>query len=171
MGRRRVITALTVLVVASALLAGQFTAAEAATTGSASAAAKNAAGSSFFGSLTPAQAAALSKNVDRPVIVVLKSQFARSSVQSPLVAELRQVHATNVKRFQLVDAVSATVSAAAESLIAASPAVDEVIPDVTFSGGNQKIPASPRSGLRVPAVRASRFCVQPGTAGRYAITC
>jgi Subtilase family len=135
MGRRRVISALTVSVAASALLAGQFTAAEAATTGSAGAAAENAAGSSFFGPLTPALAAALSKNADRPVIVILKSQFARTSVQSPLVAALRQVHATNVKRFQLVDAVSATVSAAAERLIAASPAVEEIIPDVTFSGG------------------------------------
>jgi hypothetical protein len=155
MSKRRVISVLTVSVAASALVSGQFVTAAAAATGAVTQSAGNAV-SSFAGPLTPSLAAALSKNVDRPVIVILKSQYARAAVQSPLVSELSQVHAADVKRFQLVDSVAATVSAGEEQRLAASPLVAEVLPDVTISGGpaGPAASAAPAASTATPAVAA-----------------
>jgi hypothetical protein len=115
-----------------------------------------------MGSLTPALAAQLSQNPDKPVIVVLKSQLAQATVgttaegersaltgasQSALLTELGQVHATNVRRFTLVNSVAATVSALEEQRLEASPAVAAVIPDATVT-----IPAS---ALAAPVTAAS----------------
>ncbi len=97
--------------------------------------------------LTPALRAVLSQNVNRKVIVILRSQLRAARVgtaaaaaradairleQAPLLSELRDVRATHVKSFQLVNAVAATVSRREESRLAANPAVAEVIPDVTI---------------------------------------
>ena len=101
------------------------------------------------GPLTPALARRLSQNVNQQVIVVLKKQFGAARVgsdaaafrshavvgaQAPLVTELREVHATRVKTYQLVDAFAATVSKGEEARLRANPAVAEVIPDVTIQG-------------------------------------
>jgi Subtilase family len=99
--------------------------------------------------LTRAQAAQLSRNVNQPVIVIMKSQptearagsraagtraAAVSRSQAPLLAELTAVHATHVKAYQLVNSFAATVSAGEEARLRANPAVAEVVPDVTISG-------------------------------------
>ena len=98
--------------------------------------------------MTATLAARLSRNVDRHVIVMLKSQLAAAHVgsraavlrsdvtaayQAPLMSELREVHATHVKSYRLVDSFAATVSAGEEAWLKADPAVAEVIPDVTIS--------------------------------------
>ncbi|MGO9300052.1 MAG: protease inhibitor I9 family protein [Acidimicrobiales bacterium] len=97
--------------------------------------------------MTATLATRLSKNVDRHVIVMLKSQIApahvgsraaelRSEVtaayQAPLLSELREVHATHIKTYRLVDSFAATVSAGEAAWLKADPAVAEVIPDVTI---------------------------------------
>ena len=101
------------------------------------------------GPLTPALARHLSQNANQHVIVILKRQFAAAhvgsraaslrshavdGVQSPLLRELRAVHATHIKSFQLVDAFAATVSKGEVARLRANPAVAEVIPDVTIHG-------------------------------------
>jgi len=101
-----------------------------------------------FGTLPPALAAQLSQNVDTPVIVVLKSQFGQATAgteaasarttaintsQSSLMAQLNQLHATNIKKFTLVNSVSATVSALEAKRLAANSAVEAVIPDATVN--------------------------------------
>ncbi len=126
----------------SGLVAGQSVAAVAAP-------AAPAAGSSAQAPLTPAQIAALSQNVNQPVIVILKSQLAQvpvgtsaastraskiASYQAPLISQLNQVHATHVTGYRLIDAFAATVSAGEEAQLAANPSVSEVIPDVTIQG-------------------------------------
>jgi Subtilase family/Peptidase inhibitor I9 len=105
--------------------------------------------SSTSGPLTPALARHLSQNANQHVIVILKAQPAAAHVgsaaaarrshtitgaQVPLMRELRAVHATHIKSFQLVDAFAATVSKGEAARLRANPAVAEVIPDVTIHG-------------------------------------
>ncbi len=115
---------------------------------------------SGYAPLTRAMAAQLSKNVNQHVIVLLKQQFAAAhvgsgaahlragmvaSAQRPLMSELRAVHATHVKAYQLVNSFAATVSKGEVSRLKANPAVREVIPDVTIHGPNplSDAPAAP----------------------------
>jgi len=104
-----------------------------------------------------------SQNVDRHVIIIMRGQLrpdragsaaaaaradAIAAVQAPLVARLRRMHATHIRRFQLVNAVAATVSPADETLLAADPAVKEVIPDATI---HLALPAQPAAAPAKPA--------------------
>ena len=147
MPKPRFLPVLAVSAAAAAVLGGVPAVVIAVTAGGASATSSPA-----FGPLSPALAAQLSQNVNQPVIVVLKDQFgaaaagtsassarsaAVSASQTSLLSQLNQVHATNVKQFTLVNAVSATMSALEEQRLAANPAVDEVIPDATVT-----VPAS-----------------------------
>ena len=101
------------------------------------------------GPLTPALARHLSQNANQHVIAILKSQPAAAHVgssaaarradaieatQAPLISELRAVHATHIKTFQLIDAFAATLSKGEAARLRANPAVAEVIPDVTIQG-------------------------------------
>ena len=94
--------------------------------------------------LTAAQAQALSANVTDKVIVVFKNQLsatpdtprtatarvaAVSQVQAGVVNELAQTGARQVKRFQIINALSATVSPGEATRLSANPAVKEVVPD------------------------------------------
>jgi hypothetical protein len=102
--------------------------------------------------LSAAQAAQLSRNADQHVIVFFKNQpraaqegtsafdaraGAISAYQQPLLSELRQVHATHVQQYTLVNSVAATVSAGEEALLKANPAVQAVIPDGPIYGPSQ----------------------------------
>jgi hypothetical protein len=106
---------------------------------------------SIFGQMTSALAAQLSQNVNKPVIVIMKSQFAAApmgsaaaatraadavSSQQGIHSELMQVHATNMHSLTLVNAVTATVSAGEEARLQANPQVAEVIPNVTIKGAS-----------------------------------
>src|SRR6185437_12025873 len=99
--------------------------------------------------MTPALAAQLSKNVNRHVIVIMKSQLAAAHVgsaaaaaraatiasdQAPMMTELHQVHASHIKSYRLVNSLAATVSSGEETRLKANSAVAEVIPDVTIHG-------------------------------------
>src|SRR5580658_4230841 len=94
--------------------------------------------------LTAAQARALSTDVNDKVIVVFKNQLtttpetigneatrnaAVAGIQSPVVHELSLVKAQNVKSFQVINAVSATVSPGEAQRLAANPDVAEVVKD------------------------------------------
>ncbi|HEX4291628.1 MAG TPA: hypothetical protein VH021_22070 [Trebonia sp.] len=177
MSHRKFLSALALSAAASAVLGGAPAAVIAVTAANASASTTsttsttNAKSAPAFGSLPPALAAQLSRNVDRPVIVVLEDQFgqaapgtaaagARSAAvagrQSSLLTELSEVHATGIKQFTLVNSVAATVSAAEEQRLAANPAVAQVIPDATVS-----LPASALGLATAPAAKTGRPA--PGT--------
>jgi Subtilase family len=108
------------------------------------------------------------------VIVLFKNQFpglpdngahrahrasAVAQVQSPVVSELRLTHATHVKRFQLVNAVAAYVSAGEAQRLRVNPAVAEVVPD-------SRIPL-----ISSPPVTLSRRHGGSGSSGSLAETC
>jgi hypothetical protein len=99
--------------------------------------------------LTRAEAAKLSVNVDKSVIVFMKDQPAlaplRSAAmnrrftaiaasQAPLLSELRETHATHIITYQLVNSFAATVSAGEEARLEANPNVAKVIPDEMIQG-------------------------------------
>src|SRR3984957_14024394 len=130
------VTALPALAIVPAAMAGAATAAPVA------------AASSLAAPMTSALAAQLSKNVNKSVIVVLKSQLAQKAVgsaaesqrgqatladQKPLMTELGQVHATHVRQFKTVNSFAATVSAGEETWLKANPAVAAVIPNATIN--------------------------------------
>jgi hypothetical protein len=98
-------------------------------------------------------AAQLSQHVDQPVIVILRSQhpvahkgsseaFQRAATidleQAPLMDELRQVHAVNIKNFHLVNALAATVSRAEVDRLKANPSVALVVPDSVIPRPHRK---------------------------------
>lgn len=159
MAKHRFLSVLAVPAAVSALLGGVPAAAGAAAT--AAPGAVGTTGGTAFEPLSPALAARLSRDADKPVIIIMKSQLSEAPAgtraaavraaavgasQRPLLSELSQVHATGIKRYTLVNAVAATVSAGEEQRLAASPAVAEVVPDATVT-----VPA--------PAL------IPPGTAG------
>ncbi|MGA2528204.1 MAG: S8 family serine peptidase [Acidimicrobiales bacterium] len=94
--------------------------------------------------LTSAQAAVLSHNVTKRVIVVFKNQVTsdpasralvkarlriESRVQSSVLSELRETKARSVHSYTLINAVAAIVSSGEEARLRANPAVAEVVPD------------------------------------------
>jgi hypothetical protein len=83
--------------------------------------------------LTQEAAARLSQNVSRPVIVIMKNrQFKGDDAandQAPVMRELNQVAARNIKSYRLVNSFAATVSDGELARLQANPAVDRVIPD------------------------------------------
>jgi hypothetical protein len=143
---RRTLSLAVAAVAVPALIIGQPAAALAAPAGRAAGAAVSA-----QQPLTAAQAVALSKNVNRHVIVIMKSQMAAAPVgtsaqtarsaatasdQAPVMSELRAVHATHVQGYTLINALSATVSQGEMARLKANSAVAEVIPDVTIKGAS-----------------------------------
>ena len=141
-GKSRTASLIIAAAAVPALVAGQAAAAGAATTAPA-------ARSAALQPMTAALAAQLSKNVNQHVIVIMKSQLAAARVgshaavmrsdaiaaeQAPLMTELRQVHATHVKSYRLVNSFAATVSKGEMARLKANSAVAKVIPDVTIHG-------------------------------------
>jgi Subtilase family len=110
--------------------------------------------------LSAAQAAQLSRNVNTPVIVLLK----KNQPQTSLMHELSQVHATHVKSISLVSSVAATVSAAEATRLAADPSVAQVVPDRLIKGA--PIPTAPKAGKAGAAGQkgssGSQVCPAPG---------
>ena len=93
---------------------------------------------------SPSKAAATDGTADQKVIVVLRDQHseapaskamaparaqADTATQSPILADLASSGAKAVKSFKTIDAVSATVTSAEATKLAANPAVMEVVPD------------------------------------------
>src|ERR1700722_1594373 len=120
MRKRRYLSAVAVATAAAGLIVAQAASSSAAPAPILRGAAAPIVARPVFKPLTAAQAAQLSQNADRPVVVVLKDQPSQVPAgsasarlradavgvdQRSLVTELAQVHATHVKQFQLVNSV------------------------------------------------------------------
>lgn len=114
--------------------------------GGLAAAASPASASGGLGQLSRTQISALRHGATHSVIVVFKNQesalpatkarsAARSAavaqIQRPVLSELDQVKAAHVERYSLLNAVSATVTAAEARRLASDSAVAEVVPNQT----------------------------------------
>jgi|HubBroStandDraft_5_1064220.scaffolds.fasta_scaffold02816_2 hypothetical protein len=94
--------------------------------------------------LTAAQVTQLSGHATDRSIIIYKNQFpsllvrgadakmrvsAANTAQAPVMAELHQLHASRVQGFHIINAISATISAAEVKRLKANPAVEAVVPD------------------------------------------
>jgi subtilisin family serine protease len=94
--------------------------------------------------LTAAQVTRLSANATRRSIIIFKNQLAStpatrafaqqriqaaSAAQAGVKSELTSLHAKNMKSFQIINAMSATISPAEISRLKANPAISAVVPD------------------------------------------
>jgi hypothetical protein len=126
--------------------------------------------------LGEAQAAALSKDVTDPVIVILKDQRSTAPVsgaeaagrmrtveatQAPILSELGRVHATKVHSLSLVNAITATVSPGEAARLAVNPAVSEVVADSPIKGPDVGAPA-PETARGTGMSGASSDPIPPG---------
>jgi len=116
--------------------------------------------------LTAAQVERLAAGATHRSIIIFKNQLtglpasgatasariqAASASQSGVLAELRQVHATHVRGYRIIDAISATISPAEISRLRANSAVEAVVPDAVrrfASLGSGAGPAFPPSAQR-----------------------
>jgi hypothetical protein len=166
LARNRIISGFVAAATIPLLLAGQSATAE-ATTGPAGPGARQA-------PLTAAQATQLSRDVNQHVVVFLRNQpsqapedtkaaavraSAVSASQAPLMKELGEVHATSIKRYQLINGFAATVSKGEAARLAANPAVAKVIPDSLIMGPTQQ----DLTGGAVPATKTGK--VKHGSTG------
>jgi hypothetical protein len=100
---------------------------------------------------SPALKRQLSKTANQHVIVILKSQLRAARVgsrtaaarvaairaaQAPVVRQLKSVRAQHIKSFQLVNALSATVSKSERAQLNSNAAVARVIPDTMIHGAS-----------------------------------
>jgi len=113
--------------------------------------------------LTAAEVAHLSADATHKSIIIFKNQLsglpargttanerisAANNAQAGVLTELKQVHASHVTSFHIIDAVAATISSAEASYLAANPAVSAVVPDAERqfaslgSGPGPAVPAS-----------------------------
>ena len=98
-------------------------------------------------SLTPAQVTQFAESADRDVIVILRDQkpdlpatrglrearrAAIGASQAPIVSELSQAGARNIRAFGLINAVAATISKAEADHLVAHPLVQAVVPDAVI---------------------------------------
>jgi subtilisin family serine protease len=127
--------------------------------------------------LTAAQIKRLSATADKRTIIIFKDQFGRlpatrsdtrarvsaaQAAQAGVRAELTQLHAKYVRSFSLIDAMSATVSAAEVQRLQANPAVQAVVPDAIRhfdtlgSGPGPALPAM--AGTDAPSAGTQQVC-------------
>ena len=75
------------------------------------------------------------------------------AAQAPYLSLLRQLHATDIKTYTLVNAFAATLPAAAATMLAGAPGVAQVIPDSPIDG-----PAAPSALAGTPSGRNQQRC-------------
>jgi hypothetical protein len=131
-----------------------------------------------FAPLTPSQVKANSVGKRERMVVVFDDQLTNlpanlshrharaataASMQAPLVAQLRQVGATNITSLSLLNAVAATIPAAEVAALSHTTGVKEVVPDGTIiigdgSSNTKTVAASRVQQTAVPATAAQQIC-------------
>jgi hypothetical protein len=130
--------------------------------------------------LTKAQVERLAGQATHRSVIIFKNQLsalpakgitagprirAANASQAGVMAELRQVHATHVRSFHIINAVAATISSAEASWLKRNPSVQTVVPDTMRrfaslgSGAGPIFPAAAARGRPAPkAAAAQQIC-------------
>ena len=126
--------------------------------------------------LTAAEIRRLSADATEHSIIIFRNQFpnlpargrtavarasAASAAQAGVRAELAQVHATHVRSFQIINAISATISSAEVKRLEGNASVRAVVPDVFrrfASLGSGPGPALPALGSGVASPASQQIC-------------
>jgi hypothetical protein len=125
-----------------------------------------------FSKLSPSQVTARSAGKRESVVVVFDDQLTNlpanrahrqareataASMQAPLVAQLRQVGATDITTLSLLNAVAARMPAAEAQALSHTPGVKAVVPDGTIVIGDatSSTPTVAASRVRKPAIPAT----------------
>jgi subtilisin family serine protease len=121
--------------------------------------------------LTAAQAERLAAHATHRSIIIFKNQLtslpatgatanariqAANASQAGVLAELRQVHATQMRSYHIINAISATISSAEATRLQHNSAVRAVVPDATrrfasLGSGAPALPSVGHRGRRLPA--------------------
>ncbi len=133
--------------------------------------------------LTAGQVSVLSPNADQRVIVLLRNQHtaltgrsaeaaqrahAFAADRAPIVAQLRQLHASRVVAYRTLNAVATTVSAAEAANLRSDPAVLAVDPDAVVKGPSSNADLLP-GATRGPASSAGTAGSSTAAVGRSAV--
>src|SRR5439155_4826897 len=132
--------------------------------------------------LTAGQVSVLSPNADQRVIVLLRNQHmaltgrsaeaqrahAFAADRAPIVAQLRQLHASRVVAYRTLNAVATTVSAADAATLRTDPAVLAVDPDAVVKGPSSNADLLP-GATRGPASSAGTAGSSTAAVGRSAV--
>jgi hypothetical protein len=134
-----------------------------------------------FSKLSTSQVKARSSGKRERMVVVFDNQLTNlpanrahrrareataASMQSPLVAQLKQVRATHITRLSLLNAVAATMPASEAQALSHTPGVKEVVPDGTITIGDARsttktvAPSRVRKPAAIPAkaTDGQQFC-------------
>src|SRR5690348_4225378 len=121
--------------------------------------------------LTAAQVERLAAHATHRSIIIFKNQLtslpakgatanarvqAANASQAGVLSELRQVHATHVRSYHIINAISATISSAEATRLQHNSAVRAVVPDAmrhfaSLGGGAPALPSVGHRGRRLPA--------------------
>jgi Subtilase family len=117
-----------------------------------------------FSQLSPSQVKARSSGKRERMVVVFNDQLTKlpanrthrlareataASMQAPLVAQLKQVRATDITSLSLLNAVAATMPAAEAQALSHTAGVKEVVPDGTIIIGDARSSTKPVAASRV----------------------
>jgi hypothetical protein len=118
--------------------------------------------------LTAAQVRLLAAHATKRSIIIFKNQLTNlpargatlaarvssaKAAQAPTMAELTEVHATNVQSFQIINAIAATISPAEVQRLQANPAIAAVEPDTLQHLTSQSVAST--SSTRAPDTAAT----------------
>jgi len=121
--------------------------------------------------LSAAQVRRLSADATHRSIIIFKNQLtnlpargataklrvrAAGADQASVRAELTRLHAGNVRSFQIINAISATISAAEIARLKANPAISAVVPDAMRRFASFGSGPGPATAARLATVRHSR---------------
>src|ERR1700722_8228284 len=190
-GRENVRTTRLWALIGAAGLAISFTAAAAGTAEGATSAAPAGSPNPSFSKLSTSQVKSLSSGRQERMVVVFDNQLtslpatkahrqarqaAAASMQAPLVAQLKQVKATNITALSLLNAVAATMPASEAQALSHAQGVKEVVPDGTIIIGDatpaakkaaaaqvqkQAIPATAAGGQQLCTTSSGKPLTEP----------